>query len=225
MSDCFNSILCAAFLPHIAHRNWAMTKRESITYNQDGQIDIRNLKGADTMDPGNYQSGKGTIYAITAEAAGEFGDYTAHDQCLAELDKLHPVFTTPTGALKNKGISTLVQGTALRARLIQYQDWTTMTTSSPPANVLEGPLLDEAPFPEVLVAKAYSPDGKSLELVLYNGKLAGTVQLGFSRLVPRREYVYGNGKAIVAGEDGKVTLEIFVDGRTAVTLSPVARSG
>lgn len=201
-----------------------MTKRESIKYTGAGQIDIQNLKGADTLDPGNYKAGKGTIFAITAEAAGEFGDSKIRDQCLAELDKLYPVFTTTTGALKNHGLSTLVQGTALRARLIQYQDWTTMTTSSPTVNALEGPLLDEAAFPEVLVAKAYSPDGKSLELVLYNGKLAGKFQLGFARLVSGRKYTLGNGQSAVADMHGKATLEIFIDGRTVAVLSRVPRN-
>jgi hypothetical protein len=46
------------------------------------------------------------------------GDLKIRDQLLKELDEqYHPVFTTKTGALKNKGLSTLAQGEFLRGRM------------------------------------------------------------------------------------------------------------
>lgn len=77
-----------------------------------------NLVGADKLDPGNYKPGEGSTRAIFAAAAAEFGDKKISEQLLKELDEVyHPVFTTKTGSLKNKGLSSLEQGTAMKARL------------------------------------------------------------------------------------------------------------
>lgn len=222
MSDGINSILCAAFLPHIAHRNWAFTRNESIKWNKEGKIELQNLVGADKIDAGNYKSGEGAIRATFAAAAAEFGDREVRDELLRQLDEeYHPVITTRTGALRNKGLSTVQSGAAMRARLSSFQDWVSLITQGPPANVRNGPILDEAPFPEVLVAKAYSHDGDSLELVLYNGKEPGTFSVRFTRLSPGRTYQLGD-KSAVAAKDGTASFDIAVNGRTALMLAPSA---
>ncbi|KAJ4351970.1 uncharacterized protein N0V89_007315 [Didymosphaeria variabile] len=54
--------------------------------------------------------------------------------------------------------------------------------------------LADRKFPEVLevlVAKAYTHDGKSLELVLYNGKSDGKQKLGIERLTAGAKYTIG----------------------------------
>jgi len=219
LADGVNAILCSAYLPHIAHRNWAFTKKDTISYNKDGKLEMLNLVGADKLDPGNYKAGEGVIRAIFAAAAAEFGDEKIRTDLLQQLDEeYHPVFTTRTGALKNKGVSTIEQGTALRGRLGGYQDWTKMIQHGPEKHVLRGPILDEAPFPEVLVAKAYSQDGEGLDLVFYNGKEAGTFKLGFTRLKPGATYRLGQ-QSVTASKDGTASADVAIDGRTALKLS------
>ena len=170
--------------------------------------------------PGNYKAGLGAIRALFAAAASEFGDKDISDELLTQLDEeYHPVFATPSGSLKNKGLSTIEQGTAMRARMSGFQDWVGMITEGPEEQTRRGPLLDEAPFPGVLVAKAYSHDGDSLDLVLYPGKEAGKFELGFSRLRPGETYDMG-GKSAVAGKSGEATFEVELDGRTALKLVP-----
>ncbi|KAK4545096.1 hypothetical protein LTR36_003647 [Oleoguttula mirabilis] len=221
LNDAINSVLCAAFLPHIAHRNWAFTKRENIQRDAKGKMTIVNMKGADKLDPGNYKPGEGSIRAIVAAAAGEFGDEEIRKEMLRQLDEeYHPVYETRTRALKNKGLSTIEQGVALRARLCRYQDWCKMIQEGLPEQISRGPILDDVPFPEVLVAKAYSHDGESIELVLYNGKGAGTFKLGFIRLHPGKTYTLGNESA-VADAQGRAHFSITLDGRTATILAPV----
>lgn len=118
LSDGINSLLCAAFLPNVAHRNWAFVKKEAIKWKDDGGIELANLEGADKLDPGNYKPGEGFTRGTFACAAAEYGDLKIRDQLLKELDEqYHPVFTTRTGALKNKGLSTLAQGEFLRGRM------------------------------------------------------------------------------------------------------------
>lgn len=224
LSDSVNSILCAAYLPAIAHRNWAFTKKETLQYNGKGELEIRNLVGADKLDPGNYKSGEGVIRCICAAAAAEFGDEKLRDDLLRQLDEqYHPVFETRTGALKNKGISTLEQGTTLRARLGRFQDWTKMIQRGPPKHIFQGPVLDDVAFPDVLVAKAYSRDGESVDLVLYNGRAPGVFSLGFKNCKPGERYVLMGQEQVVA-KDGTVTFAVQIDGRTAGRLEPVNRN-
>ena len=138
---------------------------------------------------------------------------------LRQLDEIyHPVFETKTGALKNKGLSTLEQGTAMRARLGEFQDWVQMIKYGVPANVRRGPILAEAPFPDVLVAKAYSHDGDGLDLVLYPGKQAGDFTLKFDHLQPGAAYTFA-GKDLSASKSGELTATAHVDGRTAFKLA------
>ena len=93
-------------------------KNEAIKWKEDGGIELCNLIGADNMDPGNYRPGQGSMRSIFAAAAAEYGDLKIRDQLLKELDEQdNPAFTTKTGALKNKGLSTLEQGTAMKGRL------------------------------------------------------------------------------------------------------------
>ena len=219
MSDAINAMLCAAYLPHIAHRNWAFSKNETISQ-KNGKTDLVNLVGADKLDPGNYKPGVGAMRALFATPAAEFGDQDISVEMLRQLDEeYHPVVTTKTGSLKNKNLSTLWQGNALRARMSGFQDWVTMVKEDLPENVRNGPLLEEALFPDVLVAKAYSHDGDSLDLVLYPGKEAGTFSLSFSRLRPGETYDLA-GKSATAGKKGEATLDVAIDGRTAVKLVP-----
>lgn len=93
-------------------------------------------------------------------------------------------------------------------------------TKGPEPNALKGPLLEQAPFPQVLVAKAYSVDGLGLDLVLYNGADPEVFELGFERLQPGGTYHLSTGGRVTANKDGKASLSLRVDGRTQVILSP-----
>lgn len=218
LSDAGNAVLCSAYLPHIARRNWAMAKQENLRYNKQGKLEVINLIGANRLDPGNYKTGEGSIRATYAASAAEFGDNRLRVDLLKQLDEeYYPVFTTKTGALKNKGLSTICQGAALRARMGRFQDWCKMIQKGPPEHIFEGPILDSVAFPDVLVAKAYSQEGESMDLVLYNGKAAGTFPIGFTRLKPGRKYKLV-GEEKTASREGSAEWNVAIDGRTAMKL-------
>lgn len=222
LADGVNSILCASYLPHIAHRNWAFARRETIhTDPSTGAITLRNLVGADKLDPGNYKPGEGSIRATFSAAAAEFGDEQVKKELLRQLDEeYHPVFETKTGALKNKGLSTISQGASMRARMSGFQDWVSMVTKGPEQSVMDGPILEKVPWPQVLVAKAYSHDGVGVEVVLYPGREAGRFELGFERLRAGKKYRFG-GEEKVASQQGKAVWTVKVDGRSAFELTLV----
>jgi hypothetical protein len=56
-----------------------------------------------------------------------------------------------------------------------------------------------------------------MDLVLYNGKAAGTFPLGFTRLKPGRQYKLA-GVTNTASKDGSASWEVKIDGRTAAKL-------
>lgn len=198
-----------------------MARKEAITY-ENGRIKLTGLTGADKMDPGNYKAGLGSIHSVFANAAAEFGDYKVRDDCIEKLDtEIHPVVETATGSFRNGGLSTNAQGMLLRARLAGYQDWTQMMTVGPAPSATTGPLLSACRFPDVLVAKAFSHDGEGLDLVLYNGNAAGTFSLGFERLVPGKVYLGQDGEKFVADGGGRATIEVKIDDRTQIIITPV----
>jgi hypothetical protein len=91
----------------------------------------------------------------------------------------------------------------------------------PPASALSGPILEDATYPDVLVAKAFS-HGDDLELVLYPGNGDGVQNLGLERLRPNATYTVTGGVEgqLVAGSDGRARLNVRLSGRTAVYLVP-----
>ncbi|KAF4428589.1 Linalool dehydratase/isomerase [Colletotrichum fructicola] len=207
LTDCINAMLLTAYLPHLAHRNWAMIRKEFLKYDKNGQLEVRSLKGADKMDPRNYRASEGPLRAFIAATAAEFGNEKIRKEALHQLDNTYfPVEATKSGSLRNKRSN---------------RDLANATLHGPPENALQGPLLEEAPFPDVLVAKAYSNDGKQLDLVLYNGAEPGTFELGFERLVPGKEYSLSTGGSVKANNKGKATVKVSVKGRTQIILKPV----
>ncbi|KAM6529606.1 hypothetical protein FALCPG4_007736 [Fusarium falciforme] len=223
LTDCINAMLLTAYLPHLAHRNWAMIRKEFIKYDEKDQLVVHDLKGADKMDPGNYRAGEGPLRAFIAATAAEFGDEKVRKEALDQLDNVYfPVEATKTGSLRNKGLSATSQVIALMARLVKQRDLANATLHGPSDEALSGPLLEDAPFPEVLVAKAYSEDGKKLDLVLYNGKEPGSFKLGFERLAPGKQYSLSTGGSVTANSTGKAWAEVKINGRTQIILQPAA---
>lgn len=224
ISDVAPSVYCGPYLPHIAHRHWALMKKENLNWTEDGKLELTNLVGADNIDPGNYKAGRGFVRVGMASVASEYGDYKIRDELLRQMDEDHfPAYETRTGALKNKGLSTIGQAIALRSRLGAHGDWTRLLTEGPPEHCFRAPILDDVPFPDVLVAKAYSHDGESVELVLYNGKQPGAFTLGFKNMESGKKYKLGTETA-VANSKGEASFSgVQIDGRTSLWLKPVSQ--
>lgn len=106
------------------------------------------------------------------------------------------------------------------ARLCRTPDLANASLHGPPKAVFHGPLLAKALFPQVLVAKAVSIDGAKLDLVMYNGKDAGTFSLDVERLIPHLTYNLSTGGSVTADTNGKATFKTKVSGRTQIILTP-----
>lgn len=90
-----------------------------------------------------------------------------------------------------------------------------------PAAWDEGPLLDEVPYPDVLVARAVT-DGRALDVVLRQGAEPGRFTVALSRLRPGCGYrvIGGVEPALVADEQGCAQIQVDVDGRRALRVEP-----
>lgn len=106
------------------------------------------------------------------------------------------------------------------------EDFRNTVNVGPPEHTFEGPLLAEAPYPQVVVAKAWSHDGKDLDIVLYPGQegMIERVRLSLERLKKDGKYTVkqeGEEKHIVGDKDGKAFVEVTVEGRTPIYISPI----
>jgi hypothetical protein len=159
--------------------------------------------------------------AMTALAAREHGDAEVAEAILRAFDEGFDR-RMEGGVLHYERSSTIVNVVVLLSRLLRTGDWRNMLLAGPPAEIHRGPILAEAAYPDVLVAKARS-DGERLSLVLYPDAGTRREWLGVKRLAPRRRYEMRTGggtTSVVADAWGEARFEVLLDGRTQVDLVP-----
>ena len=85
-----------------------------------------------------------------------------------------------------------------------------------------GPILSQAQYPDVIVARAVT-DGSALNLVLHPGAEGGLVTLGLGRLTPGRRYaIRQTDKRFTATEAGSYEHQFVLKGRTPLDIVPLA---
>ncbi|MES2258412.1 MAG: hypothetical protein V4724_07835 [Pseudomonadota bacterium] len=202
-----------------AHTAWAMA-RHDLTYMEDGKLKIR-LKGKG-MDMGNYKAGHAATLQNIMAGAREFGDTEVADTAQEMIDAMcKPEYKD--GVL-SYACSNATNTTIARARMLRRDDWRNAIVQGPPASVLTGPILTDATYPDVLVAKAFSR-GHDLELVLYPGRAPGPQRIKVERLQPLGEYAVQGADGVFtlrADANGAASLVVHLEGRTAVNLEPIA---
>lgn len=212
-----------AFAPDRARRMWAIARTELSTLLATGADGRQRLAMPGRgFDFGNYRPGMLGAYASIMTAAREFGDeilaaaasLSAEETCGRRIED---------GVLRYDGGSNLTNLAMLQAQVRGRNDYRVAILEGPPAACLSGPVLAQAPYPDVLVAKAFS-DGKGLDLVLHPGKAPGTFELGVARLRPGAAYALSGAAAgrVVADGEGRVRLSVPVAGRTELRLAPEA---
>ena len=107
------------------------------------------------------------------------------------------------------------------------EDFRNTVNTGPPEHTFDGPLLAEAPYPEVIVAKAWSHDGSDLDLVLYPGQDGSTprVKLNLERLKKGGRYSISQGDSMqhfMADGQGSAVVEVLVRDRTPVMIQSVS---
>ncbi len=208
--------------PTAAARTWEILRHDLVRV-PDGAVELAP-GGLDRWigrtDPANGDRSGVFGKALLALLAREMGDDEVADGLLSRAEADQPPEVTD-GRRRFPRASNLTNAKACLARFDRRDGWFDMLAVGPPRHWREGPVLAEAPYPDVLVARA-STDGTALSLVLRPGPQPGRRRLVVARLRPGRSYdVTGAVEpTLLADEEGTADVEVDVDGRVEVTVTP-----
>lgn len=204
--------------PDLAARYWAIVRTEEVT-ERDGEVHLDVPKG---VDFGNYKPSEIGPRSLVFQAAREIGDHEVADVLDRQMVESGEL-VDEEGRRFFRGTSVLTNSTLAQAHLMDTGSWAETVRTPLPPSAFTGPLLDEVPYPEVLVAHATS-GGDDLRLVLTPGAGGGVFALGIRRLEPGHRYRWdagaGGAADVVADADGAATVEIRLYERTSATLRP-----
>jgi hypothetical protein len=206
--------------PALGWRAYALLRFEHVKLDAQGNLSISWVDPLDTLDANWRTSGRSFACAQLIIAAREYGD-----EALAEhaWDIVRANYESPSnGKFGFQGASTPSQLMLAWSTFHTRDAWRNVIRSGPGKGALEGPLLADCSYPEVLVARARSIDGESLDLVLYNGGSAGPQQVTVERLKPQTQYemVGATTPTIASDATGAAMFSVNLQGRTAVSLRP-----
>src|SRR6201987_2179378 len=205
----------------IARRQWEILKREMLTLDGDGRLDVK-MSGWDRIDTGNYRRSGVSALLWVQTAATELGDTEIAAAAGARI-------ADEGQAVTEGGVRRLAKSSAqanlgwLMSNCGRANAHYDRVNYGIPDAWARGPILDAADYPEVLVARAVT-DGEALDLVLRPGDPGGRRRLGFARLRPGVTYAVCGGVEyrIVPAADGTGSAHVDLDGRHEVRLIPTA---
>ena len=218
MADAVTALFIHPLLPELACRSWEIVRHDLIKVGQ-GKIELLT-NGWDKIDFGNYRRSMLTTYALVAASAREMGDDEVADLILQRLDSEHP--SEVIGGVRHyKGGSTSAHAVIHAARTLRANGFHDLVDVGMPKPWKEGPILESAEYPQVLVAKAVS-DGVALDLQLSPGKGGGRHRLELSQLRPNQTYqARGAVEAnIIADAQGRAAIHVQLDRTLNVLVSP-----
>jgi hypothetical protein len=222
MADAGMALFLSPIVPDIARRTWQVVRTEFVSIPDDGRPVI-SLRGWDRMDVGNYRRSDVSPHAIVAAAAREMGDDELYEALQASVDeRFEPVLED--GALRYAKASTQANAMLALGRFGREGAFRDLVCGVPGSNGRAGPVLADAPYPDVLVARAVS-DGHDLDLVLRPGRSGGRFRLRVERLDPGREYRAGGAvqEAVRSGPGGVAEFDVDLDSRREVRVTPASR--
>ena len=205
-------------MPDQAAKTWENLRTNLVRIKGDDvKIDATEWE---RIDPGNYSRGTGMSRVSIMAAAKEFGDNELADALEMSIDKRYKT-VRQNGARAYTGISSWGNAGHVLARFTTENSMRDLLSGEVPAPWRTGPILAQAAYPDVLVARAVT-DGRALDLVLRPGNHGGRTTLGVERLAPRHDYVVMGGvdEAVTAGDDGCAMVSIDLDDRREVVLRP-----
>jgi hypothetical protein len=202
--------------PDIAARLWEIARSELFRSTGAG-LELLPLKP--WLDAGNYRFN--TAYALGAlgMAARELGDDDAAQAIRGAIDELDTA--RHGGVLSYPGCSTWSHTFMLNMRVGRANGLSDLVNEERPAAWRDGPYIDDAPYPEVLPARAVS-DGAALEAVLYPGAAGGRFDVTLAGLRAGVGYRLDGciDETTTADADGRLRLAVELDVRREIRVAP-----
>lgn len=211
MADAITALFLNPGLPDIGRRTWWLV--------DSFHLGPGSLRLWNRLDPGNYGiNTDGFTRAALAANAREYGD---EDTALAMEASLADRLVEQDGARRYRGISVWGNLWLAFTRFGGEDAFRGLVRDGLPRERRTGPVLADAAYPDVLVARAVS-DGEDLALVLRPGSGSTRTRIAVARLRPHRVYqVRGARDAVVTADgDGRALVEIDLDDRLEVHLRP-----
>lgn len=208
-----------AGLPDIAHRTWWIVRDQEIQRFGD-RVGFAPAVSS-RLDAGNYTLGNDAYgQMMIAMAAREMGDDDTASRARARLEESgEPV--EAHGVRRYGGLSTLANLYALQSRFNRPNGLRDFVTRGAPEAWRTGPVLAEAAYPDVLVARAVS-DGRALDLTLRPGAEPCRTTLRLERLEPYAGYTVQGGisDSLLASPTGTATVTVDLGDRHEVRIVP-----
>ncbi|MGW5112733.1 linalool dehydratase/isomerase domain-containing protein [Nocardia sp. NPDC004123] len=207
-----------AGLPEYAQRAWWIVRDQEI--HARGEHVGFPLRASSRVDAGNYRFGSAYGQVMIASAAREVGDEDIARTALAGIEEFgDPV--SANGVRYYQGLSGLGNMYALQFRFNRAAGVRDLIAFGAPPQWRAGPVLAEAAYPDVLVARAVT-DGRALDLVLRPGNGLCRTTLRISRLDPGRAYSVAGARdaEFTASYAGEALIDIDLGGRHEVRIAP-----
>jgi hypothetical protein len=130
LADLVNAMLCRGHLDHVSRRMWAIFRNSNLRFNDQDELELVGLVGADLIDPGNYRSSPQSMLPAVAHTAGEFGDERVRTKALEKLSREMARDVTNTGSVRwsTKQASFVTTTNTVRAMLLRKDDWKRLVT-------------------------------------------------------------------------------------------------
>jgi len=152
-------------------------------------------------------------------AAAELGDAAALDAVRREVDALPRLHAG--GVLSHPGCSIWTHAFLLKMRLGRANAVAELVNEGMPQPWREGPVIADARYPDLLVARAVS-DGTALDAVCYPGRGGGVTELVVGQLRPGQRYRLEGAETAegIADAAGRLRLSLAMEGRHVLRVLP-----
>ena len=217
MADAITALFLNPGLPDIGRRTWWLVNTFHLgPRGRPGEVTHHSWN---RIDPGNYGiNTDGFTRAALAANAREYGDEHSAQALEASLaDRL----VEQHGARRYQGISVWGNLWLAFTRFGGEDAFRGLVCDGIPHRWRTGPVLADAAYPDVLVARAVS-DGNDLALILRPGNGHTRTTIAVERLRPHRTYQIrgAHDPAVTADPTGRALIEIDLNDRLELHLYP-----
>ncbi|GAB92624.1 linalool dehydratase/isomerase domain-containing protein [Gordonia rhizosphera] len=208
-------------MPDLANDTWEILRERRI-WLRNGRAELLTAP-IDNLDVGSYRMGDAWAWTNVAIAALEMGDDEVADAVTASIDERFETEVSPSGAHKLEGVSTWANCAHAFSRFVSKDSLRGLANGEVPAEWRSGPILEAAPYPDLLVAKAVT-DGRALDVVFRPGMRPVRTTVKVGRLIPGRRYKVSGAVVteLVPGADGTALVDITVSRRYEFRVEPLA---